>query len=201
MNSKNLNIFKNKEDFLKKFKNNDLAVNCEAVDEANDFLKFLDKNGITWIRGESLIKNNYYNSYYTKMCYDYNNNEKGLMYGGYDFYDTKGYEIIKFSDIKDLISLAKPMLIKIDKYCKNCIFYDLNECKCNRYESLIECDPDEYCFTSIKRPIYQMISSCSNCRHYDSFNGECLIIDEKVSATYYCEKYIINHCIIPLIKY
>ena len=40
MNSKNLNIFKNKEDFLKKFKNNDLAVNCEAVDEANDFLKF-----------------------------------------------------------------------------------------------------------------------------------------------------------------
>ena len=55
-----------------------IRVHCKTEEEANDFLKLCDKNGIKWSSGENTTEENYFNRYSSDTTY-------GFYYGfGYN---------------------------------------------------------------------------------------------------------------------
>jgi len=84
--------------------------------------------------------------------------------------------------------------------CKNCHYYDKANNKCLMFGTPTECEPDEYCFTSKERPIFEVIACCGNCANYDDFNNECMINCEVVNKRDYCEMWEMNKSIFPLLK-
>ena len=81
---------------LEKFKNEDIAINCDTLQKSEDLMKILDKKGITWSSGSGLT-NEYIkdvqNTYLHNTCYEF---DRSLYYADVDYFKDKGYEIIEW---------------------------------------------------------------------------------------------------------
>lgn len=86
-------------------KNNKIAVHCKTEEEAIDFCRQMDTNGMKWNSNRSYIDINYYNIYKEKTCYS-NQGEYGKIDG---IYKEENYKILEWSNymIKDPIDYLK----------------------------------------------------------------------------------------------
>ena len=78
-----------------------VAVNCDSEEKAEALLKELEEHGIRWGSGKSLFSFRSWGQYEHKTCYvlDYIYDPPALSYCGYDFFEKKGYKIIKFEEL------------------------------------------------------------------------------------------------------
>jgi hypothetical protein len=78
-----------------RFKNNEVAINCQTEDEANEFLKMCRERGMDFKEGSS-ENDNFWNHYKTKTCYDCECEDK-LTYCDTEYYeDAVNIEVIAF---------------------------------------------------------------------------------------------------------
>lgn len=92
------NINKNKEEkeleFIKKFKEEKIAINCATVEETEHFKMLLQKYNF----GQYDFSFNRY--YKDHTCYTYNFNDYHLLqFASNEFYASQGWEIIQYKDI------------------------------------------------------------------------------------------------------
>ena len=66
---------------------------CDTEEKANDFLKFLDKNGMKWRSGKSYTGHNKFNSR-TQICYCFNDGS----YASLNWAIFNGYIILEYDD-------------------------------------------------------------------------------------------------------
>lgn len=84
-------------DRIEKFKNEKIAINCETIEEAKEFIKWCYASGMR-LRGCEFVKT-YFNDYKDKICYSFNfSGNECLGYCSKQFYKEEGYEIIKYKD-------------------------------------------------------------------------------------------------------
>lgn len=82
--------------FLKKFKDEKIAVHCETEEDAEEFCAWMKEREILWMGGyrEELL----YEAYQERTCYI--RDTDGLRsYGRKDFFTREGYTIIKYTDL------------------------------------------------------------------------------------------------------
>ena len=85
---------------IEKFKNEKIAANCKTEEEAKEFVKWCYANGFKW---DDLPEGTtFFDDYKNETCYVFDFGEdKQLEYGYKDFYEEKGYEIIKYKDFME----------------------------------------------------------------------------------------------------
>ena len=85
------------EERIERFRNEKIAVNCETEEEARKFIEWCYENGFEWDISEPGVTHFYY--YKDKTCYTFNFCDcEHLGYSFKQFYEKKGYEIIKYKD-------------------------------------------------------------------------------------------------------
>ena len=72
-----------------------IRVHCKTEEEANDFLKLCDKNGIKWSSGEKTTEENYFNRYSSDTTYGF---YYGFGYGSKSYCEKEGYSILEWED-------------------------------------------------------------------------------------------------------
>ena len=77
-----------------------VAVNCRTEEDANAFLGYLDKRGITWFGKTKIFETVGYNfhKYNEQTCFIFING--GLLYSPREWYLDNDYKIIDLSDIE-----------------------------------------------------------------------------------------------------
>ena len=86
-------------EFLKKFKTEKIAVNCETKKEAKQFLKWCYNNKVKWIDDSFLIKNTHWEIYKNKTCYVCSYKFYGIIEESKNYLKNNNYTIVKFSDL------------------------------------------------------------------------------------------------------
>lgn len=86
-------------EFFEKFRNENIAVNCETKEEAAAFVKKCYSENILWNGSDPY--NTYFNEYKDKTCYTFNfrTHHYYLEYSEKDFYEKRGWTIVKYKDI------------------------------------------------------------------------------------------------------
>lgn len=94
------------EEVIAHFENQDLysrlvkpkvAIHCQTEEEAKQLLKWAHGQGLKWCIGESYLEDTAHSKHKNNTCYSFST-------GGYsniDFYESEGYDIIKFSSIPE----------------------------------------------------------------------------------------------------
>lgn len=80
---------------IEEFKNKKIAIKCDTLEKAKEFLKLCKEKGMTWSSGGSL-ENSLWEIYKNKTCYVYDVELNGLMYCHQEFYTTEGYKIVQW---------------------------------------------------------------------------------------------------------
>ena len=70
------------------------VMHCKTEEEAKDFCNYLDSIGRIWCDGESYCTYDGYNTYKTNTAYNFNIGQ----FCSVDFYKTKNYTILEWSD-------------------------------------------------------------------------------------------------------
>jgi len=84
------------DDFIKKFKSEKIAINCETEQEAINFCNWMHRKGLKWFGGDSYQDDSSYISFTSNTCYTQLNAIGN--YSSFSFYKEKDYTIVKFSD-------------------------------------------------------------------------------------------------------
>ena len=92
-------------ELLKRAENKKVAIHTPTKEQAKTLLKMLDEKGYTWLDGDKLTTETYYEKYEDRICYAlgidaYGNLlNKKVVFGLLEFYQDKDYTIIEFSEI------------------------------------------------------------------------------------------------------
>lgn len=83
---------------LQYIKENRVAIHCDTEEKADEFLSKLDKEGVTWCSGESVIGFSKYDTYGEATCYDlYYEDNNTLRYYNINYYSRNAYNIYKYA--------------------------------------------------------------------------------------------------------
>lgn len=81
-----------------------IVVNCKTKEEAIELFKYLIKKRYEWINGDMLfIEDNDWIVYKEETCYHINTKENLVAYSCMFYYKTRGENILKFQQFKELI--------------------------------------------------------------------------------------------------
>lgn len=117
---------------LEKFKNENITIHCDTEEKANDLLKYLDEQGITWKSNLKLIENTYYDIHRKLTCY-YLEEFGRLSFSTMDWYMNAKYEIIEW-EIVNKNSEVENMKCNINNF-------DIERFKTGNYA--IHCNTEE----------------------------------------------------------
>ncbi len=100
--------------FLQKFKEEKITVNCETEKEAEEFCKWMNKNGLIWSGGSSdnIIMWDYNKD--TCYVYNFNSNSDKRCVSSKEFWRGNKYTIIKYSDLINIKKEEQKMSFKKD---------------------------------------------------------------------------------------
>lgn len=87
-----------------------VAIHCETKEEAEQLLSWAHDQGLKWSTGQSYLGDTAYSRHKNNTCYS-------ILNGGYSnisFYESEGYDIIKFSSIPEFQTQPIPTY-NIDK--------------------------------------------------------------------------------------
>ena len=85
-------------ELLERIKTEKIVVHTPMEEKAVVLLKMLDKRGFTWVYGDKLTTETYYEDYKEKTCYSLL--DKEIMFGPLNFYQEHDYTIIEFKAIE-----------------------------------------------------------------------------------------------------
>lgn len=120
--------------FLKKFKTENIVINCETEKEATEFCKWMSENGI-------FSKKSWFDTYRSNTCYSVEG-----YYSDISFYEEEGYTIIKFKDC--IIPDSYEEFIEYWKKGDTCVKFDNLEDKKKFTKQFDDECQDSYQFTA-----------------------------------------------------
>lgn len=84
----------------KKFRNENIAINCKTEDEAKKFLKACDIEGLKWASKENATSHSNWSKFKEMTCYtnDFPPTE-GISFARRAFSISKGYEVIIYAEL------------------------------------------------------------------------------------------------------
>ena len=102
---------------LEKFKNENIAINCDTEEKAKDLLHFLGENGVVWCSDEDLTEDICWRCYEENTCYDFDEDDDGLTFCNTNDYNDLDYEMVKWEivDMEEDVVLCDEEL----EPCKN----------------------------------------------------------------------------------
>ena len=117
--------------FIKDFKNDEIAINCQTEEEAIEFLAYLNSKGLKWQNGDNLTGEPCWKTYDEDTCYVLS--PKGIEFSPVDYYLQKGYYIIPYARVdlqndntQDIITITRDNL-KVTAEYKG----QVSEARCN----------------------------------------------------------------------
>lgn len=81
-----------------------IAINCQAEEDAKEFLQILDAIGVKWIDGKSLLNNSMFEIEGCDTSYTFKQSSidghLGLSYWNKDFYEVNGFTVYHYSEVE-----------------------------------------------------------------------------------------------------
>lgn len=86
-----------KKELIERFIEGKIAINLETQQEWNEFMQWLEENtDIRWYGGQKPTEKNYWNVDKEWTCVN-----SDMTWGAYNSYESSGYEIVKYKDLKE----------------------------------------------------------------------------------------------------